>query len=483
MWLSVALALLQGLLPVTSISPSSKSFRSWNSPLVVHSKLRKSIAEERLLLHGKPKARGDAHVRFKGSRAKVKPKSEERFVLHSPADHFASRARRTVVQPHTVWQGANLKPSSRLQNKSNNEQSKTTDNKTSEVKLLPRVKPRWLPVINADQEKPLKEQLLQKLEAQGSDAAAHPKALQLQSHQPFLGWLAHSPLEHEGSSLETRKTMRLGAQLLQKWEGLTFGKLLFPSILMILLLGILFAYVFYQDDDGDAVSEGTPEDLATLLDWAVPVHPSAQGDVKYHPGFFRPKHEDDSSTAHGKGQTSPALLHMAMHIAKGKAGPAPNSKADLMQIGGSSGSWMRTYEKADGQCKEALEMLFCCNIIPVAEFAESYVNQEQIDEYIWIARQMLEEKTLKEWVHIWPEAVATFEESSSACAAARQDAGHHAMGSLTGSSSTGLPGRARTQSDPLQRTDFERAGSPQEHSHSHDERPRTPLQRARFERL
>lgn len=482
MWLSVALALLQGLLPVTSIAPSSKSFRSWDSPLVVHSKLRKSVAEERLLLHGKPKSRGDAHVRFKSSRAKVKPKSEERFVLHSPADHFASRVRRTVVQPHTAWQGANLKPTVRLHNESNKEQSETKANKTSKVKLLPKVKPRWVPVINPDQEKPLKEQLLQKLEAQGSDAAAHPKALQLQSHQPFLGWLTQSQLHREGDSLETRK-MGLGEQLLEKWERLTFGKLLFPSILMILLLSILFAYVFYQDDDADAVSEGTPEDLATLLDWAVPVHPAAQGDVKYHPGFFRPEHKDDSNTTHGAEQTSPALLHMAMHIAKGKAGPAPNSKAELMQIGGSSGSWMRTYEKADGQCKEALELLFCCNIIPVAEFAESYVNQDQIDEYIWIARQMLEQKTLQEWVHIWPEAVATFEESSSACAAARQDAGHHAMGNLPGSSSTGLSGRARTQSDPLQRTEFERAGSPQEHSLASDDRPRTPLQRARFERL
>merc|ERR1719352_2242952 len=68
-----------------------------------------------------------------------------------------------------------------------------------------------------------------------------------------------------------------------------------------------------------------------------------------------------------------------------------------------------------------MELLFRCNIITMDEFAHSYVTQEHIEECVWISAQMLREKSLDHWVEDWPQAVKTFEESVTACFAARTD--------------------------------------------------------------
>jgi len=95
------------------------------------------------------------------------------------------------------------------------------------------------------------------------------------------------------------------------------------------------------------------------------------------------------------------------------------------------GSWAQVYREARGEQKEALELLFRCNIISTDEFAFSSVSPEHISECIWIATHMLRQKPLEEWVALWQQAQQTFEDSVTACFEAR--------GSLPASSSS-LPG-------------------------------------------
>jgi len=98
-----------------------------------------------------------------------------------------------------------------------------------------------------------------------------------------------------------------------------------------------------------------------------------------------------------------------------------NTKANLLKLENSPGTWASTYRSADKCGREALELLFRCNIIPVHEFADSFVSQEHIDECVWISTQMLREKSLDEWIEVWPLGMKTFEESVTACFAARTD--------------------------------------------------------------
>jgi hypothetical protein len=119
------------------------------------------------------------------------------------------------------------------------------------------------------------------------------------------------------------------------------------------------------------------------------------------------------------------------------AAGSANTKAHLKQIEASrsGGTWIKTYRMADHGGKEALELLFLCNIIPMEEFADSPVSQEHIDECIWISTQMLRQKSLEQWVENWPQATRTFEESVTACFAARKDV----IASLYGTSPPGSP--------------------------------------------
>jgi len=117
-----------------------------------------------------------------------------------------------------------------------------------------------------------------------------------------------------------------------------------------------------------------------------------------------------------------------------------NTKANLLQLEPSPGTWAKTYRKADKSSKEALELLFRCNIIPMQEFAHSYVSQEHIDECVWISTQMLRQKSLEDWVAAWPQAMKTFEESVTACFAARTDV----ISNLYGNSCPNSPNSPRS---------------------------------------
>jgi len=100
--------------------------------------------------------------------------------------------------------------------------------------------------------------------------------------------------------------------------------------------------------------------------------------------------------------------------------PADMDPLQLVEF--SAGSWAAAYREASGPRREALELLFRCNIISTQEFAYSRVSQEHIDECVWIGRYMLKQKPLTEWVTLWQSAQQTFEDSVTACFTARTDA-------------------------------------------------------------
>lgn len=91
------------------------------------------------------------------------------------------------------------------------------------------------------------------------------------------------------------------------------------------------------------------------------------------------------------------------------------------------GTWAKTYVAADDTNRPALELVYFCSIIPAEEFAHSIVSQRHIDESIWIASQMLQQKPLAEWVCDKIEAKKVFEESVTACYTART----HAMSNIS----------------------------------------------------
>jgi hypothetical protein len=97
---------------------------------------------------------------------------------------------------------------------------------------------------------------------------------------------------------------------------------------------------------------------------------------------------------------------------------------DFAAVEFTDGSWAQVYRDAQGEEKEALELLFRCNIISTDEFAFSSVSQEHIQECLWIATHMLRQKPLEEWVALWQQAQQTFEDSVTACFEARHAEDH-----------------------------------------------------------
>merc|ERR1719502_1229795 len=85
----------------------------------------------------------------------------------------------------------------------------------------------------------------------------------------------------------------------------------------------------------------------------------------------------------------------------------------------SQSSWARAYYEAEGEQREAFELLFRCNIISTEEFACSVISQEHIQECLWIATHMLQNKPLEEWVSLWQQAQQGFEDSVAECFEAR----------------------------------------------------------------
>lgn len=93
----------------------------------------------------------------------------------------------------------------------------------------------------------------------------------------------------------------------------------------------------------------------------------------------------------------------------------------LTSLEGRHGSWASSYRDAQGTRQDAIELLYRCRIIPQGEFYDRRVNQDHIEECVWIATLMLQTRPLEEWVTLREEAQSTFEERVTACSTARTD--------------------------------------------------------------
>jgi len=100
-----------------------------------------------------------------------------------------------------------------------------------------------------------------------------------------------------------------------------------------------------------------------------------------------------------------------------ESSPSKDSKSSSEAAANSS--WARAYYEAEGEQKEAFELLFRCNIISTEEFACSSIGQEHIQECLWIGTHMLHHKPLEDWVGIWQQAQQSFEDSVAECFEAR----------------------------------------------------------------
>lgn len=97
------------------------------------------------------------------------------------------------------------------------------------------------------------------------------------------------------------------------------------------------------------------------------------------------------------------------------------TREELLAMESCDGTWALTYQNADEQSKQGLELLFRCHIIPGEEFAHSKLAEDHVGECVWIANHMLKERPLEEWLTMCQEAQKTFNQSVTACYAARQN--------------------------------------------------------------
>jgi len=76
------------------------------------------------------------------------------------------------------------------------------------------------------------------------------------------------------------------------------------------------------------------------------------------------------------------------------------------------GTWAQAYSEASGPEREALNLLSRCQIVSVYEFTESRVGRDHIDECIRIARQMLQQRSMSDWIAIRYRAKQIFQEKA-----------------------------------------------------------------------
>lgn len=186
---------------------------------------------------------------------------------------------------------------------------------------------------------------------------------------------------------------------LHSMETGTLGRVVALGLAGILVLGLVFALCF-TDDSVNTWNLDHPSDRSTKLDSIREVKEEEEEVVKLKQSLKERKDQKETKSVRQS-----------------------NTKASLVELEStpSSGTWAITYRTAPQSTKAALELLFLCNIIPLEEFAHSYVSQEHINECVWIAGQMLLEKSLDDWVDSKSSARKTFEESVTACFSARTD--------------------------------------------------------------
>merc|ERR1719408_201516 len=64
--------------------------------------------------------------------------------------------------------------------------------------------------------------------------------------------------------------------------------------------------------------------------------------------------------------------------------------------------------------QEALTLCLRCEIFSAAEYANNRISQEHIDECLWIAKTMLQQMPLDEWVALSEHDKQSFEDSVDA---------------------------------------------------------------------
>lgn len=80
-----------------------------------------------------------------------------------------------------------------------------------------------------------------------------------------------------------------------------------------------------------------------------------------------------------------------------------------------NGPWAIAYRESQGQQREAIELLFRCNIITMPEFAGHGVSRQHSDisGCIQIAIRMLQDRPTPEWEAQWQDAHRTFQQAAS----------------------------------------------------------------------
>lgn len=64
----------------------------------------------------------------------------------------------------------------------------------------------------------------------------------------------------------------------------------------------------------------------------------------------------------------------------------------------SNGIWALAYREAEGTRRDAIDMLLRCNIVSVQEFGSESADRERIENYIWVAVNMLMDQSVNDWV-------------------------------------------------------------------------------------
>jgi len=76
----------------------------------------------------------------------------------------------------------------------------------------------------------------------------------------------------------------------------------------------------------------------------------------------------------------------------------------------SSGTWARAFREAVGVRREAIDLLFRCNIVSLQEFTSDEVQNERVEEWCWLAVNMLAQQTVSDWAGSPEHARETFEQ-------------------------------------------------------------------------
>jgi hypothetical protein len=82
----------------------------------------------------------------------------------------------------------------------------------------------------------------------------------------------------------------------------------------------------------------------------------------------------------------------------------------LASVRNCASSWAAAYRGADGKRRQAIELLFKCNIITMPEFVNDppYLQPTTIDEKIQIGIDMLQEGSVSQWEARWQDAQQEF---------------------------------------------------------------------------